>query len=83
MSKSKRPARSNYLGLRITVTQLPEQPTALVNLSTKAAHGRWDDWSLLYPSLRVPLREVRDHRDILRVIVDAVQDLIDLDTENA
>lgn len=44
-------AKSEYRGLRITVTQNPGSDRMWVTLAVKQVHGRWDDWALLFPAI--------------------------------
>lgn len=68
------PARSYYRGIKLTVVQppAPDSP-CVVSLSVKRADQRWDEWSLLMPSIRVPVQEINGYEDILNACVAAVQ----------
>lgn len=46
-------AASRYRGLRITVTQDVESPTAWVTVAGKRLDDRWDEWALVLPSIRI------------------------------
>lgn len=48
------PARDVYLGARATFTMHPEHDHGYLSISVKTLDGRWDEWNLLLPALRVP-----------------------------
>ncbi len=68
------PARSYYRGVKMTIVQppAPDSP-CVVSLSVKRVDQRWDEWSLLMPSIRVPVAEINGYEDILQACVAAVQ----------
>ena len=43
-------ARSNYMGVRATLTTSPDGETVIVTVSTKRSDARWDEWSALFPA---------------------------------
>lgn len=76
-------ALSVYNGIKVTITQAPGDRPAVVTVAVKQREDHWDDWNLLYPAIRVPLRDIKGHRDVLRTIVDVVEELIRVDDEYA
>lgn len=52
-----RRAGSLYRGFRVTLTEVPGSDACIVTLATKNLQDRWDEWSLLFPALRVPLTD--------------------------
>lgn len=77
------PARSHYRGLRLSVTQAPGDRPCIVTLATKAADRPWDDWSLLFPAIRVPMppQGINSYEGILEVVVAAVQAVLRADRD--
>lgn len=75
-------ARSNYRGLKVTLTQKPDGGVCLVSVSTKAAEAGWEDWNLLFPALRIQARPVSGYADVLRLLCDTLQGLLDADIEH-
>lgn len=69
-------ARSTYRGLRVTITQPPGDRPLVLTLSAKGEGSRWDEWNLLFPAIRVPTREILDYRDVLTVVIQAVEALL-------
>lgn len=70
---AKRKAVSAYRGLRITVTQHPEQDNAYVSLSVKQVSGRWDEWALLFPALRVDAPPAESVTEALLMVKQAYE----------
>lgn len=75
-----KPAQSVYRGIRLTVTQPPDPDSpCIVTLAVKELYKPWDDWSLLYPAIRVPVRDIASHEDVLRAVARTIEALIDAD----
>lgn len=75
MAKMGNIAASNYRGLKVTVTQVPEREHCLVTVSTKEILKPWDDWSLLFPAIRVPSRELNGVDEVLELVQVALAHL--------
>lgn len=69
-------AHSLYRGLRVTITQLPDGGATLVTVAAKGPRQRWDEWSLLYPAVRMGALEVHSHMEALEAIQTAVGQLL-------
>lgn len=69
-------AHSLYRGLRVTITQLPDGGATLVTVAAKSHSARWDEWSLLYPAIRMGELRVDSHLGALEAIQSAVQQLL-------
>lgn len=54
-------AGSVYRGARATLTQHPGGDYMFLTIAVKDVRGRWDEWSLLMPALRVPSDVVDQH----------------------
>lgn len=73
-----KPAKSNYAGVRLTVTQPPDQGApCIVTLATKQTHQPWDQWDLLFPALRMPVRDIDSYVGILEAVRGVLQALIE------
>lgn len=74
-------ARSYYRGLRLNITQSPGDRPCIVTLATKPLDKAWDDWSLLFPAIRVPVPEggISGYQDILRLCVTVIEELLEVD----
>lgn len=78
MAKDDSPrARSLYRGLRMTLTQAPGDSPSVLTLSVKHESGRWDEWNLLFPAIRVAHQPLEGYRDVLTVAVRAVEALLE------
>lgn len=71
-----RTAQSLYRGLRVTVTQLPDDGACLVSVATKAEKARWDEWNLLYPAIRIEARTFDSHEAVLEALQTVIGDLL-------
>lgn len=68
-------AQSLYRGLRVTLTQAPDGEFALVGVSVKPQSGSWDDWSLLFPPVRIETREIAGSQDALKLLGEIISGL--------
>lgn len=71
------PAKSLYKGLRITLTQAPGDSPSILCVSVKHPAGRWDEWNLLFPALRVPHRELDGYGAVLALLAETVETLLE------
>lgn len=71
-----RTAHSLYRGLRVTLTQLPGGGATLVTVASKGERDRWDEWSLLYPAVRMGAVELDSADAALEAIGAAVTELL-------
>lgn len=69
--------RSTYRGLRLTVTHTPEDGPSFLTLAVKSEVGGWNEWSLLFPAVRVPHRPLQDHRDVLALAAECLEGLLE------
>lgn len=76
------PARSLYRGLRLTVTQPPDQGPSVLTLAVKHPAGKWDEWNLLFPALRIPHRELDGYEAVLRLVAETVATLLTAEEES-
>lgn len=78
-----RKARSVYRGIKVCITQTDLETPCLVSISTKHLNKPWDDWSLVFPAIRVPIPEspAGSYQDILSLVAASVQALIRADAE--
>lgn len=70
------PARSAYRGFRVTLTEVPGADHCFVTLATKNAQQHWDEWTMLFPALRMPLTDSvarASLADMLEVAIRALQ----------
>ena len=76
MSKT---AGSYYRGLRLTINQAPGDKPCIVTLSTKPLDRAWDEWSLLFPAIRVPVPVggIDGYQAILRLAADTIESLLE------
>lgn len=80
MSQPKKPiAKSHYRGLRVTVTQNPGHGASLVSVAVKPPRGAWDEWSLLFPAIKVETMKVDDYTGVLKVVIATVEALLEAD----
>lgn len=76
------PSKSMYRGIRVTLTQAPGDRPSILTLSVKHVGRQWDEWNLLFPAIRVPARELTGYRDVLVVMVQAVEALLAAEEES-
>jgi len=69
-------AQSRYRGLRLTVTQLPNDGALLVGVAVKAERAHWDDWNLLYPAVRLEPQALDSHMAVLECLQGVIQHLL-------
>lgn len=73
---SARPAQSLYAGLRVTVTRSPVQDGPLwVTVAIKQVTGRWDEWSLLFPAVKVrgPDASIDGWLEVLEYVIQELE----------
>lgn len=61
-----------YLGARATFTLHPSHEHGYLTISVKTPDGRWDEWNLLMPAIRVPTGAVGTHLGAAEVLEAAL-----------
>jgi hypothetical protein len=69
--------RSTYRGLRVTLTQPVGGDTCVVSVSVKREADGWDEWSLLFPSIRLETGPLTSSLDAAEVVGEAVSHVME------
>lgn len=66
-------SRSLYRGMRLTVTEGPNGDWCLITVSVKQLHGKWDEWTMLFPALRLEHEPITSPKDALYLLSEALR----------
>jgi hypothetical protein len=63
---------SRYRGLRVQITQAPGMDSCLVTVAVKGLSAHWDEWSLVFPALRVDLGTAHNTYEAVEILKEAL-----------